>query len=232
MITRYLKTVEVRGERVDLRVVSDDHPDYLRCARALWERVYGWELSLLAHAATDAALDALLLPGRGAYVILAMVGDECVGTIRMAYQDRSPDEVEFAMSAPQARLGALSRLVLHRRMRRTSLSLHLLEQTYVFNRETGHDQRYDEIVVTCEPPLLPYYYTFGFERLSPDIIRHPALRTGGVLVACSKATNERVVGEISRHLAGARLVQARWAMRYQMHKLRTRFTERSFARAG
>ncbi len=223
MIEVDLGTLSLNDERVSLRVVRDDHPDCARAAK-LWTEVYSREFSYLAAPDERAVISTLAAPN-GALVILGTVGDECVATLRMAYQCDSPDEFEFEHHPPTSdRLGALSRLVVARRFRGTALALHMLDRCHRYNRASGNDQRYDRIVVSCKREMLHYYFAFGFELARRDAVAHRALVGETWIVACSRARNERVGVEIDRALRGHLGARVCLAMRYQLHKWALRWT--------
>jgi predicted GNAT family N-acyltransferase len=216
-----LGSVSLAGETLSLRVVSDDHPDCALAAK-LWTDVYAREFAYVSTTDERATHAALCAP-TGALLILATVGDECVATLRMAYQSASAgardEEFEFAQHPPTSeRLGALSRLVVARRFRKTALALHMLDRCHRYNRASGNDQRYDRIVVSCKRELLHYYFAFGFELARPDAVAHPALVGPTFIVACSRSRNERVSAEIARALRGHLPSRVRLGVRYHLHK--------------
>ncbi len=240
-LTQWLRAVTVRGEALELRIVSDDQPELER-AEELWRAVYRDEFRYLA---SEAPLDQR---STGALVIVAMAGSECVATLRMAYMQDSPDEFEFefARLCGTDRVGTLGRLVLHPRFRRTSLALHMLSACHAFNDQSGNSARYEQILMSCRRELLHYYFAFGFALLVEHPVRHRKFAHDDTFVVrCTRETNARVAGEIDALLRGDWRAKVRWALRYQwcrarvaLHALRLRWrglgTESStavFARA-
>lgn len=222
-----LGEARINGETVTLRVVSDDRPE-MELAYRLWHEVYVAELGMPADAATRAA-GALRLPPNGSLTLLACVGDRCVGTLRMSYRQRSPEEFElsFAHLLPDRACGVLSKLVVSRPFRRTLLSMHLLIACFDYNAASGNDRLYDTILMSCTPALLHYYYLFGFEKVLARPVPHAAFGDHSFIVACSRATNARVVSEMKRVLRHDPLVRLKWAARYQWCRLAARRDRRA-----
>lgn len=217
MVHEVLESIRVGDEELTLHVVSDDHPLSAK-AVPLWSAVYCREFGYLR----EDKHGTLSQRDRGALLILALRGDECVGTLRMAYQRRTPSDFEF-VECPEdvaGPLGALSRLVVAREFRKSALSLHLLSQCHRFNRRSSHAERYENILVTCAPELLHFYRAFGFELLRDELLSSHTFRDELFLVGCDAGTNARIVAMVDRVLAGDWLAKAWMAARYHFYKLR------------
>lgn len=217
MFHKRLGSVRVRDEELSLRIVSDDHP-LCELAARLWRDVYGDEFGYLAKSGDDSSL---VTRGRRSMVILALRGEQCVGSLRMAYKKHTPSEFEFAHCprSLEGELGALSRLVVAREFRKTALSLHMLSQCHRFHRECSEATHYDHVLVSCAPEMLHFYRTFGFELARTDLVKSSTFTDELFLVRCSRETNDRMVALIDRVLAGDSLAKAQMALRYQCFKL-------------
>ena len=217
MFHKRLGSVSVRDEELSLRIVSDDHP-LCELAARLWLDVYGDEFGYLRSCDDDSSP---VTRGRRSMVILALLGERCVGSLRMAYKKHTPSEFEFehCPAGLEGELGALSRLVVAREFRKTTLSLHMLSLCHKFHRECSEASRYDHVLVTCAPEMLHFYRTFGFELARPDFVKSSTFTDELFLVRCSRATNDRMVALIDRVLAGDSLAKAQMAVRYQYFKL-------------
>lgn len=211
-----LGEVSIHGETVTLLVVSDDRPE-MDLAERLWREVYVDEFAYFTRQRGAATRP----PPNGSLCILACSGGRCVGTLRMSYPDGASPEFEhaFAHRLPKRRCGVLSRLVVHRKARKSPLSLHMLAACFDFNARSGNAQRYDTILMSCVPALLHFYYFFGFERLLDATVLHPTTGLEFFVVRCDRAENARVTGEIKRVLGGDRWMKLRWAARYYRCRL-------------
>ena len=209
-----LTSLVVKGRPIEIMVVPD-HDPLMAHARQLWQQVYGRELGYRqASSAPPWSADA----PKGARVMLALEGGRCIATLRMLYGAHSPLDHDYGQWLEVAHTGELTKLMTLREWRKTTLIPHLLAACHQYNALTGNELLYDHVAISAVPRMVPYYRSFGFQRLGPPVWDelHQVWATP---MACTRKANRRAVRKLNALLEGSHLAKWEWVLRMAWHRV-------------
>jgi hypothetical protein len=216
--------LQLRGSTLQLLLVPDHDPQMV-AAFKLWNDVFAAELRYVSLANEWERDWWERVPPRGALVMMAMHGDDCVATLRMTYGQKSQLDFDYSHLLPGVRLGELTKLVARRDWRRSAVIPHMLLACHRFNAVSGNEALYDQVVITCFPRIMHYYTLFGFVPISGPV-KYDEYPEEVVHMACTKASNRKAVKALEVWLRGGLFGRWRWGLRYLQARWVTQATRR------
>jgi len=212
-----LRNIVINGKTIEIIAIPDHHP-LMEKAFRLWYAVYIQELQYPLTDGVDHTNKTLSLPSNGSIVFMAMDGEECVGTIITTCDQVAPPEFEYHKYLGNERNTELTKLIVAKRLRKTSLLLQIFLSAYAFHEKNFSNYPYDNIVFNTNKKMLNYYRVIGHQLVTNEIVIHPKIKNEGYLMYCTRQHFGKVCNELNQIIAGNHLIKAKWAIKYWWYK--------------